>query len=134
MKGITRTAKPPKAVPISENWEALFDEAIMTPRWKNLTRLYDCTFLPVADDVLARLDRDGCARYVVTDVTKDGTLTLLFDDWTGEYILSPTNVAFYGENLDRLALASLCGTRINSIALGQRGGAINYPEIERESV
>ena len=66
--------------------------------------------------------------------TKDGTLTLLFDDWTGEYILSPTNVAFYGENLDRLALASLCGTRINSIALGQRGGAINYPEIERESV
>jgi phosphoribosylformimino-5-aminoimidazole carboxamide ribonucleotide (ProFAR) isomerase len=26
-------------------------------------------------EVLARLDRDGCARYVVTDVTKDGTLT-----------------------------------------------------------
>jgi 1-(5-phosphoribosyl)-5-[(5-phosphoribosylamino)methylideneamino] imidazole-4-carboxamide isomerase/N-(5'phosphoribosyl)anthranilate isomerase len=25
-------------------------------------------------DVLARLDGDGCARYVVTDVTKDGTL------------------------------------------------------------
>ncbi|MGH3359053.1 MAG: bifunctional 1-(5-phosphoribosyl)-5-((5-phosphoribosylamino)methylideneamino)imidazole-4-carboxamide isomerase/phosphoribosylanthranilate isomerase PriA [Nocardioidaceae bacterium] len=25
-------------------------------------------------DVLARLDRDGCSRYVVTDVRKDGTL------------------------------------------------------------
>jgi phosphoribosyl isomerase A len=25
-------------------------------------------------EVLQRLDRDGCARYVVTDVTKDGTL------------------------------------------------------------
>lgn len=25
-------------------------------------------------DVLERLDRDGCARYVVTDVTRDGTL------------------------------------------------------------
>ena len=25
-------------------------------------------------DVLDRLDRDGCSRYVVTDVTKDGTL------------------------------------------------------------
>ncbi|GAB3905692.1 hypothetical protein GCM10029964_101320 [Kibdelosporangium lantanae] len=25
-------------------------------------------------DVLDRLDRDGCARYVVTDVSKDGTL------------------------------------------------------------
>jgi phosphoribosylanthranilate isomerase len=26
-------------------------------------------------DVLARLDSEGCARYVVTDVTRDGTLT-----------------------------------------------------------
>ncbi len=26
-------------------------------------------------DVLARLDREGCARYVVTDVRRDGTLT-----------------------------------------------------------
>jgi phosphoribosylanthranilate isomerase len=25
-------------------------------------------------ETLERLDRDGCARYVVTDVTKDGTL------------------------------------------------------------
>nr|MDQ3576348.1 bifunctional 1-(5-phosphoribosyl)-5-((5-phosphoribosylamino)methylideneamino)imidazole-4-carboxamide isomerase/phosphoribosylanthranilate isomerase PriA [Actinomycetota bacterium] len=25
-------------------------------------------------DILERLDRDGCARYVVTDVSKDGTL------------------------------------------------------------
>ena len=25
-------------------------------------------------DALARLDQDGCARYVVTDVSKDGTL------------------------------------------------------------
>jgi phosphoribosyl isomerase A len=27
------------------------------------------------DETLARLDGDGCARYVVTDVTRDGTLT-----------------------------------------------------------
>jgi phosphoribosylformimino-5-aminoimidazole carboxamide ribonucleotide (ProFAR) isomerase len=26
-------------------------------------------------DVLARLDREGCARYVVTDVGRDGTMT-----------------------------------------------------------
>ena len=26
-------------------------------------------------ETLARLDRDGCARYIVTDVAKDGTLT-----------------------------------------------------------
>ena len=26
-------------------------------------------------ETLERLDRDGCARYIVTDVAKDGTLT-----------------------------------------------------------
>jgi sugar lactone lactonase YvrE len=63
--------------------------------------------------------------------TRDTGLELLFDDWTGEYILSPTNIAFYGERLDRLALASLCGTRINSIVL-PHGGAVNYPDNEGE--
>ena len=32
------------------------------------------TFGGELDDVLARLESDGCRRYVVTDVTKDGTL------------------------------------------------------------
>ena len=39
----------------------------------------------------------------------DRGLELVFEDWSGEFILSPTNVAFYGAGLDRLALASLCG-------------------------
>ena len=65
--------------------------------------------------------------------TRDEGLELIFDDWTGEHLLSPTNVAFYGERLDRLALASLCGSRINSIVLPHRGVAVNYPESERES-
>lgn len=55
---------------------------------------------------------------------------LLLDDWTGEYVLSPTNVAFYGEGLDQLALASLCGTRINSIEPPHRGAALYYPDVE----
>ena len=45
----------------------------------------------------------------------EGRLGLLVEDWSGEFILSPTNVAFYGENLDRLALASLCGHDVVSI-------------------
>lgn len=65
--------------------------------------------------------------------TRDTGLELLFDDWTGEYILSPTNVAFYGDRLDRLALASLCGSRINSISLPYGGGVINYPYFEGAS-
>lgn len=30
---------------------------------------------PLLSEILTRLDGDGCARYVVTDVSKDGTLT-----------------------------------------------------------
>jgi sugar lactone lactonase YvrE len=62
--------------------------------------------------------------------TKEKGLSLVFEDWTGEYILSPTNTAFYGDKLDRLALASLCGDRVNTIRLAQSGGRIFYPSTE----
>lgn len=55
-------------------------------------------------------------------------LELIFEDWTGEYILSPTNTAFYGENLDRLALASLCGHDVTSIVPPSLGAAPFYPQ------
>jgi len=61
--------------------------------------------------------------------TKGSGLELVFEDWTGEYVLSPTNVAFYGESLDRLALASLCGNKINSIAPPHPGAALHYPHV-----
>jgi gluconolactonase len=59
--------------------------------------------------------------------TKDEGLTLIFDEWTGELILSPTNVAFYGAKLDRLALASLCGHNIVTIAPAHPGAPIRRP-------
>jgi hypothetical protein len=51
----------------------------------------------------------------------------LFEDWTGEYVLSPTNIAFYGEHFDRLALASLCGTNLVSVQLPYAGAPVYYP-------
>ncbi len=57
-------------------------------------------------------------------------LMLIFDEWTGELILSPTNVAFYGEDLDRLVLASLCGHNIVTVALEHRGAPIRRPGSE----
>jgi sugar lactone lactonase YvrE len=54
-------------------------------------------------------------------------LDLIFDEWTGELILSPTNVAYYGEQLDRLALASLCGHDVVTIALERPGRPIRLP-------
>jgi gluconolactonase len=59
--------------------------------------------------------------------TKDTGLELIFDEWTGELILSPTNVAFYGENLDRLALASLCGHNVVTVALRHAGAPVRLP-------
>jgi gluconolactonase len=57
-------------------------------------------------------------------------LELIIDEWTGEQILSPTNVAFYGDNLDRLALASLCGHDVVTVALEHRGAPLRLPRME----
>ena len=54
-------------------------------------------------------------------------LELLFDEWSGELILSPTNVAFYGEHLERLALASLCGHDIVTVAAPHHGAPVRRP-------
>jgi gluconolactonase len=54
-------------------------------------------------------------------------LDLIVEDWSGEFILSPTNVAFYGENLDRLALASLCGHDVVSIRPPAPGRPVPIP-------
>jgi sugar lactone lactonase YvrE len=63
--------------------------------------------------------------------TNDGGLELIFDEWTGELVLSPTNVAYYGERLERLALASLCGHNIVTIAPAHAGAPIRLPRMER---
>lgn len=60
-----------------------------------------------------------------------GDLALVVDDWTGEFILSPTNVAFYGDDLQRLALVSLCGHSMTSVDVGVAGAPVNRPVIRR---
>ncbi|NNN08907.1 MAG: SMP-30/gluconolactonase/LRE family protein [Acidimicrobiaceae bacterium] len=60
--------------------------------------------------------------------SRDG-LELIIDDWTGEFILSPTNVAFYGDDLQRLALVSLCGHTMSSVDVGVVGASVIRPAI-----
>ncbi len=57
-----------------------------------------------------------------------GDLRVVVDDWTGEYVMSPTNLAFAGEHLDVLVLASLCGWAVKAIDPGVRGAALERPE------
>ena len=45
--------------PVSEDFDAIFDEAIMTLRWKKLTAEHDLAFLPVDDAILKRLGQQG---------------------------------------------------------------------------
>jgi phosphoribosylanthranilate isomerase len=85
-------------------------------------------------DVLARLDADGCARYVVTDVRRDGTLTgpnveLL------QQVCAATDrpvVASGGvSSLDDLrALAALVPTGVEGAIVGKAlyAGAFTLPE------
>lgn len=62
----------------------------------------------------------------------EGTgLELVIDEWSGEQILSPTNIAFYGDDHDRLALASLCGHDVTTVAPAYRGAAVQY--LKKES-
>jgi gluconolactonase len=63
----------------------------------------------------------------------DGTLETILDDWTGEYVLTPTNVAFAGEHLDTLVLASLGGWAVKAIDPGVRGAPLQYPAGEGPS-
>jgi phosphoribosylanthranilate isomerase len=85
-------------------------------------------------DVLARLDRDGCARYVVTDVTKDGTLRgpnldLLRSvcERTDKPVVASGGVS----SLDDIrALASLTGVGVEGAIVGKAlyAGAFTLPE------
>jgi TRAP transporter TAXI family solute receptor len=57
-----RFINAPGVKPATEGFDAVFDEAVMTRRWKNLTEQHDITFLPVDDEVLTRLERKGWKR------------------------------------------------------------------------
>jgi gluconolactonase len=61
-------------------------------------------------------------------LSPDGGLEAIVDDWTGEYVLTPTNLAFAGEDLDVLVLASLGGQAVKAVDPGVRGAALSYPE------
>jgi 1-(5-phosphoribosyl)-5-[(5-phosphoribosylamino)methylideneamino] imidazole-4-carboxamide isomerase/N-(5'phosphoribosyl)anthranilate isomerase len=84
-------------------------------------------------DVLARLDADGCARYVVTDVRRDGTLTGPNTDLlrrvcaaTDKPVIASGGVS----SLDDLrSLAALAGVGVEGAIVGKAlyAGAFTLP-------
>jgi sugar lactone lactonase YvrE len=59
----------------------------------------------------------------------DGAVETTLDDWTGLEITSPTNVAFAGDDLSVLVLASLSGWAVKAIDAGVRGRTLQYPHL-----
>jgi TRAP-type uncharacterized transport system substrate-binding protein len=60
-----RNQKSPGVQPVSEGFDAIFDEAIMTNRWKALTEKYDVEFLPIDEEIIERFVQRGWSRGVL---------------------------------------------------------------------
>ena len=60
-------------------------------------------------------------------IDPDGAVSTFLDDPTGIHIPMPTNIAFYGEGLTRLAIASLGGSWVSAIDTPYRGVPLTYP-------
>jgi len=87
-------------------------------------------------ETLERLDRDGCARYVVTDVSRDGTLTgpnveLLraVGAATPAPVIASGGIAALGD-LESLARAAAAGANIEGSIVGKAlyAGRFTLPE------
>lgn len=59
----------------------------------------------------------------------NGALEILFEDWARMILNAPTNVAFAGDKLDRLVIASLGGYSIVWADIGVSGAPLHYPKL-----
>jgi gluconolactonase len=58
-----------------------------------------------------------------------GQLATVVDDWSGTEVVTPTNVAFAGERLDVLVMASLGGRAVRAFDPGVAGAPLHRPEV-----
>lgn len=54
-------------------------------------------------------------------------VSTLIDDWTGLTLSAPTNLAFFGPDLDRLATANLASQHLTEVVGGMRGAPMWHP-------
>ena len=72
---------------VSDEFDAVFDEAIMTNRWKTLTTKYEIEFLPIEEEILQRLEKRGWRRGVLHKGTFPGVdEDIAGIDFTGWYL------------------------------------------------
>jgi gluconolactonase len=69
----------------------------------------------------------SCFRPDAVFVWDGGSLSTLVDDWSGLVLSAPTNIAFFGQALDRLAAANIAFLHIAEIVADVRGAPLRYP-------
>ena len=70
----------------------------------------------------------GCYRPDrVYRLSPSGTLEVYLDDFTGEFMTTPTNLAFGGPDLRTLYLAALAGWSVNAIETEVAGHPLARP-------
>lgn len=60
-----------------------------------------------------------------------GEARIIIDDWTGQLLLSPTNIAFFGPDNSSIAFASLLGWWLSAIDTPWTGQRLFYPTPSR---
>lgn len=70
----------------------------------------------------------GAGSRAGSALSPEGALGTIVDDWTGEYVLTPTKLAFAGDDLCVFVLASWGGETVRAIDPRVRGATLSYPE------
>jgi gluconolactonase len=60
-----------------------------------------------------------------------GVLSIAADDWSGIQIFTPNNIAFFGKELETLAVSCLGGNFLRSFRPQIRGAALHHPKVSR---
>ena len=58
-----------------------------------------------------------------------GELVTLYDDWEQLMLVAPTNIAFAGDDMKTLVIASLCGWSIHTAPMPVAGLPVRYPKV-----
>jgi gluconolactonase len=73
----------------------------------------------------------ACYRPDTVYTYRDGVLAVLATDEKGLSMSAPTNVAFFGEELNRLAYANLASSFVGEIHCDLVGAPKNYPAVDK---
>lgn len=76
----------------------------------------------------------SCYRPDVILKWSEGEHSLIVDDWAALKLAAPTNIAFYGDELDRLAIANFAGSTIAAVDIGAAGASLRYPDLPPRAI